>query len=127
MRQVTELSLKRAELQSAKRALDEATQRFQNAAYELSSALKNEANGQLSALEAPKRVRQPKGRTRDLVLLAFSTGSLGRAGFKEVHAAVGSLAGENISEATVRQTLYRMEKTGELERYSGQWSRGFTR
>ncbi|MEX0328079.1 MAG: hypothetical protein AB3N07_05100 [Ruegeria sp.] len=125
MSKLDEVSIARAEMVSAKRALEEATDRFRAAVHNFEVSVQSKwKDFSQSPQDIEEGARQPKGRIRELARLAFSNGAIGRGKFKDVHVTISRLAGEEISEATVRQTLYRMENDGELERYAGQWSRG---
>lgn len=124
MRLPNDADIAYAEVKAAKRRLDESTVAYTTAVDRFQRML----DAKIPVFEEQRGLgeneRQPKGRVQDLVRLAFSSGSLGRARFKDVVNIVGSYGGFSPSDATVRQTLYRMEQAGELERYSGQWSAG---
>lgn len=113
-----------AEVRAAKRRLDESAAAYTEAVDRFQRML----DAKIPVFEEQRGLedyeRQPRGRVQDLVRLAFSSGSLGRARFKDVVSVVSTYGGFTPSDATVRQTLYRMEQAGELERYSGQWSAG---
>lgn len=124
MRLPNDADIAYSEVKASKRRLDESAAAYAEAVDRFQRML----DAKIPVCEEQRGLgeyeRQPRGRVQDLVKLAFSSGSLRRARFKDVVNIVGSYGGFAPSEATVRQTLYRMEQAGELERYSGQWSAG---
>lgn len=114
----------RAAMRAAKRQLDKTNEEYLQAVARFEALLQQRVDVWLVEQKSKTTVREPKGYVRDLTKLAFTSGGLGRARFIDVLERLESLAGRGLSPATVRQTLYRMEADGELERYSGHWSAG---
>lgn len=119
-----EIDLARAAIRINKRKLDAAHSDYLRSIAHFEALLDAQNEVRLANDASKKTIREPKGRVRDLVGLAFTAGGLRRATFRDIFERIEKLAGHNLSKATVRQTLYRMEKNGELERYSGYWSTG---
>ena len=124
MRLPSDIDMAYSELKAAKRRLDESSAAYSEAAVRFQLLLEAKIPEFDVQKDTGEYQRQPRGRVQDLVKLAFSSGSLRRARFNDIVKIVGSYGGFTPSDATVRQTLYRMEQAGELERYSGQWSAG---
>lgn len=119
-----DIDMARSAVRAAKQRHDEALLEY-GAAIGKYHALVEAKMTEQDIPQAPNAdLRLPKGQVRDLVRLAFSAGNLGGSRFQQILARVEILAGRKISTATVRQTLYRMESEGELERYASKWSKG---
>ena len=124
MRTPKDIDLARASVRSAKQKLDDALAEYGLAITKYHDFVERKMSEENEKTIMEDSHRLPKGQVQDLVRLAFSSGGLAASRFSEVVARLEVLCGRKISEATIRQTLYRMEQQGELERYSGKWSAG---
>ena len=111
------------EMRASKRRLDEASQAFSEAVSRYHKLIEQQAL-ERDIVVSSQGSRLPKGKIESLLELCFSTGRLSRSRFEGIAQEVDLLAGQEVSRATIRQTLYRMETKGKLERYSGEWSKG---
>ena len=124
MRAPRDIDLARASVRSAKQKLDDALTEYGLAVSKYHDFVERKMSDENEKKASDDSHRLPKGQVQDFVRLAFSSGGLAASRFNEVVARLEVLCGRKISEATIRQTLYRMEQQGELERYSGKWSAG---
>ena len=124
MRTPNDIDLARASVRSAKQRLDDALTEYGQAIAKYHTFVERQLTEDSKQKPLDKQRRLPKGEVQDFLRLAFSSGSLGGSRFKDVVARLESICGRKLSEATIRQTLYRMEQQGELERYSGKWGAG---
>lgn len=124
MRAPRDIDLARASVRSAKQKLDDALSEYGIAVSKYHEFVERKMADENDKTSLENSLRLPKGQVQDLVRLAFSSGGLAASRFNQVVARLEILCGRKISEATIRQTLYRMEQQGELERYSGRWSAG---
>lgn len=120
-----ELDQAYATLKAAKRHLNEAHDAYLTAIEEFQAVFDDQHSfaTRLSQLENGNE-RLPKGHIKGLIELIFTNNFDGALSFRQVFERIEKLHGAAVSKNTVRQTLYRMAKRHELERYSGKWSEG---
>ena len=124
MRVPRDIDLARATVRLAKQRLDAALTEYGDAVSRYHFLVEQGLSEKNEKVLLDGSRRLPKGQIQGVVRLAFSNGGLAASRFKEIADRLELLCGHKISDATVRQTLYRMERLGELERYSGKWSAG---
>ena len=124
MRKPTDINVARASIRLARENLDSALATYIEAIAKFRELLDEEFASLDEQPIAGATGRLPKGQVQSLVKVVFSGPGTGRLRFRQVQTRTEALAGFQLSTATLRQTLYRMEAAGELERYGSFWSVG---